>query len=458
MPVMQVKYIFLRKTSKDIKDGNQGFNATPFKDMFKGIFNNITEKSFDISINNTLYTVDYKNSSKKNGSICYLSLVVEGTLFQCAKILNEANTKLTKGIHRKDYNIILSFDGVSHYFCNRVYPKFNLFERKIRELIFSILVKSLGINWYDATIQDTLKTEIEKQTKGMNRSDLIERALYEMTIYQLETYLFTPYRELDISTMIDNELSQTKINEKTKEEIVDIINKCRAKCLWDRFFENSIQINNLQSNLETIRYYRNSVAHSKHFYKEDYDKCNRMLNKLLRQMDKAIDEIEIRTFSRGDIRESLSVLAETFGLFYKGIASLMSPTIKEISQQLAKATQINIPKVQFDVPKIDPQFAVQLNAITAGLKINPQIEAELKAQMKAFKGISSTLNGINKFNTPLMPQLKVLKATPEEIEQAKAEINEKIKKTTKGYIPEKQELQITETDVATVHDTEVSED
>lgn len=31
----------------------------------------------------------------------------------------------------------------------------------------------------------------------MSESELIEKALHEMTMYQLETYLFIPYRELD---------------------------------------------------------------------------------------------------------------------------------------------------------------------------------------------------------------------------------------------------------------------
>lgn len=373
---MQVKYIFLRKNKKD---GDKEDSSLTIREMFKLLFINVTKDSFNLKIDNNIYKVQYKNSNRRNGNTYYLSLLVEGTQFQCAGILNEVNSLLTKGAHRKNYNIILSFDGVSLYYCNKIYPKFNLFERKMRELIFNILVKAFGIDWYDATISSELKAELA--AKGLKQSDLIERALYEMTISQLEIYLFTPYREVDFDTIIDEELSQYIINQKTKEEIVKILDKCRAKCLWDRFFENRIQIHNLQSNLEEIRLYRNSVAHSKYFYKKDFDNCNRLLIKLLNQIDRAIKDIELRTFSKIDIGESLSVFSETIALIYQGISGNLIPAMKEFSKVLAKYSKINIPKIQFDFPKIDPQLAFQLKQLSAAVKINPDIQARLNSNL-----------------------------------------------------------------------------
>lgn len=365
---MQVKYIFLKKNNKDDDKG-----AVTIKEMIDLLFANVTKNSFNLEIDNNFYTIKY-NYSNKNSDTYYLSLLVEGTQFQSARILNEVNRLLTKGAHRKDYYIILSFDGVSLYFCNKIYPKFNLFERKIRELIFNILIKAFGIDWFDATFSNELKADLA--SKKMKPSELIERALYEMTISQLEMYLFTPYREVDINKVIDYDLSQSVINTKTKEEIINVLDKCRAKCLWDRFF-NSIQINSWQSNLVEIRLFRNSVAHSKYFYKKDYDKCNRLLNKLLKQIDKAIDEIEKRTFSKTEIGESLSVFSETIGFICQGILENITPAIKEFSKALAQYSKINIPKVQFDIPKIDPQLALQIKQLSvAATKIDPEIIAK----------------------------------------------------------------------------------
>lgn len=368
MKEMQVKYIFLQKNSIEGSRDLSVFMA-PFKKMFIVLFENVTDYSFDIQVDDKYCTVRYKYSSKIRGNTCYLTLVAEGTLFQCAKVLNEANSKLIKGSHRKNYSIILSFDGVSNYYCNRIYPKFNLFERKIRELIFCILVEAFGINWYDATVSDTLKTEIKKN--GMNQSNLIEKALYEMTIFQLETYLFTPYRELDMYTILEDKLNQKNIYNKSKDEIIDILDKCRARSLWDRFFEGKIQIADLQANLKKIRDYRNDVAHCKHFYNDDYIICNRLLNKVIGQLNKTINDIEIRTFSRIDIGVSLSVLSEAIGLFQKNISDIMTPTMKSISEMLAQISKL--PKIQFDIPKIDPKVFSQFNALMNIPKFNYEL-------------------------------------------------------------------------------------
>ena len=376
MPLMQVKYIFLKKNKED---DDKEVSCLTIKEMFQLLFTNVTKDCFDLDIDNNIHTVKYKYSNKRNGNTYYLSLLGEGTQFQCAGILNEVNRLLTKGAHRKDYNIILSFDGVSLYFCNKIYPKFNLFERKMRELIFDILVKAFGIDWYDATISSELKAELA--SKGLKQTDLIERALYEMTIFQLEMYLFTPYREVDTETVIDEKLSQSIINKKTKEEIIHILDECRAKCLWDRFFENKIQIHNLQKNLEEIRFYRNCVAHSKYFYEKDYNECNQLLNKLLKQIGTAIDDIEIRTFSKTDIGESLSVFSEAIGLIYKDILDNITPAMKEFSKLLAQYSKINIPKIQFDFPKIDPQLALQLKQLSAAFKIDPITQARFNSNL-----------------------------------------------------------------------------
>lgn len=216
MPIMQVKYIFLRKNNGTHEENNKEVSILSLKQIFDIIFSNVTKDSFEIEIDNTIHKINYKSSKLHNGNTYYLKLIVEGTRFYCARILNEVNMALIKGTHRKDYNIILSFDGISLYYCDEIYPKFNLFERKIRELIFGILIKAFGVNWYNATISSDLKIEMEKQTKGMKQSDLIEKALYEMTIFQLETYLFTPYREVNVIDVIDNELNPGIIAKKLK--------------------------------------------------------------------------------------------------------------------------------------------------------------------------------------------------------------------------------------------------
>lgn len=125
-----------------------------------------------------------------------------------------------------------------------------------------------------------------------------------------------------------------------------------------------------------IRSYRNSVAHSKYFYKVDYDNCNKILNNLLKQLDRAIVDIETRTFSNNDIGESISVFAEAIGLAYQGIIGNLTPVIKKLSETMAKAVKINIPKIQFDMPKVDFKIAQQLSSLTASVLTPTVLDAE----------------------------------------------------------------------------------
>ncbi len=387
MSAMQMKYIFLQKNNVFEKAGERGSHFAVFGKMFRVLFKNVTNNSFDIEVEGYLYTINFKISSNKSGNPYYLTLSVEGKISKCAIILNETNIRLLKGSHRKEYNIILTFDCISHYYCNKIYPKFNYFERKIRELIFFILIKSLGVDWYGATVSQELKNELAK--KGFNHSDLIERALYEMTISQLETYLFEPYRVVEVDSIIDDQLGTLSVSKMTKEQIIEVLDMCRAKSLWERFFEGSVSIDDFRTNLGIIREYRNNVAHSKYFYKDDYIKCNRLINKLIKQIENAIETIEVRTFGIMDIGKSLGVLAGA-------VALLFTPALKA----MAEASKISI-------PKINTQLAEQLKAMAEASRISaPNINTQLAEQLKAMAEVSRM--SIPKTNTQLAEQLKAM--------------------------------------------------
>ena len=431
MSAMQMKYIFLRKNNILEKDGVESSYNAIFTKMFGVLFKNVANNSFDIEVEGYLYTINFKLTSNKSSYTYYLTLFVEGKISKCAKILNEVNVRLLRGSHRKEYNIILTFDCISHYYCNKIYPKFNFFERKIRELIFFILVKSLGVDWYNATFSQELKNELTK--KGFKNSDLIEKALYEMTISQLETYLFEPYRVVEAESVIDDQLNALSLSKMTKEQIIEALDMCRAKSLWERFFESSVSIDDLQTNFGIIREYRNSVAHSKYFYKDDYIKCNRILNKLINQIENAIETIEVRTFGVIDIGKSLGVLAGAVALLFAPALKTMieasrisipkiNPQVAEQIKALSEASRISIPKInpqvaeqikalseatRINISKINPQVAEQIKALSEATrisfpKINPQVAEQIKALSEA------TRISFPKINPQITAQIKVM--------------------------------------------------
>lgn len=366
---MQMKYIFIKK-KEDVKKTNSGINlsdlASPIRPMLKKIFSNLSKDSFQIGIDGINYKVNYTSSGNN------LILNTNETDSKSVKILNETNAILLKGEHRKDYNIALSFDGVSYYYCNKIYPKFNLFERKIRELVFNILLKSFGSEWYEKTVGIQLDKEIKANAKSSSKSRLIEGALYEMTIFQLETYLFMPYRDIDVNDLIDNKLSEEAIKEKSMDEIIKIISKGRARSIWDRFFKDEINIDDIRSKLEEIRSYRNSVAHCKYFYMDEYKKCSRLLNGIIKQLDIAIESIESRMFRKIDVTESLAAFSEILHKYNEQFNISLEPMKKMISEFGKYTLSINT----FDLWKTMSSSVSKIQAISQLYKMDHNILEE----------------------------------------------------------------------------------
>lgn len=363
---MQMKYIFIKK-KKDVKGNDSKIYlrdlASPIKLMLKKLFSSLSDDSFEIQIGEVNSKVHYISSGNN------LILSTKETDAKSVKILNETNAILLKGEHRRDYNIAVSFDGVSFYYCNKIYSKFNLFERKIRELVFNILIKAFGNSWYDETVGEQLDKEIKANAKSSSKDKLIEQALYEMTIFQLETYLFMPYREIDTDNLIDFELNEEAIKEKSKDEIIKILNKGRAKSLWDKFFLQEINIDNLHSKIEEIRNYRNSVAHCKHFYRDEYKECSQLLSGIIKQLDIAIENIESRTFRKNDITESLAALAGVMNQYNEQLKISLEP-IQNMAKELNKYV---LPKITFNLSQGLLTYINKMQPISQSYKMNLNI-------------------------------------------------------------------------------------
>ncbi|MEA1962270.1 MAG: hypothetical protein U9N81_13555 [Bacillota bacterium] len=168
---------------------------------------------------------------------------------------------------KEQYNIILAYDGVSKYYCDRAYPDLNEFERNVRNLVFRIVTKAFGAKWLDKTateeMKNGLKASIQTRPKTLRDERLIEAALYEMDIRELENYLFLSQRDVSCEQVVDVVLSPENLKQMTKEQVVDKLGTARPRSLWERQFAEKVSIDGLQETLQQIRVLRNQVAHAK---------------------------------------------------------------------------------------------------------------------------------------------------------------------------------------------------
>lgn len=292
---MRIEYMFMGKKSED---------RTPHKKdiakSFGNCFENVTKNTFTIKPKNKTYTIHYSaNSCPAEGTtdkysvydVC-ICMDTEDTA-KCAELLDIVNTRLTEcGDIRRDYNIVITYNEMSGYYSKKIYPSFYTFESKLRCLVYKILIKTFGRTWIEQAMPEEIRNVIKGKLKESEGSDndvkLIEKALDEMTYFELDTFLFSENRGIDAEEFLHSVESKEDLDELTKDQLIALITSNRKKSIWDRFFKDKVQMDDLRDNLEELRKERNKVAHCKKFTKSDYEKTEKLLNEMIESLDIAL--------------------------------------------------------------------------------------------------------------------------------------------------------------------------
>ena len=319
---MKIEYMFITKKPMEIPPQKRDIIQ-----VFKKCFTDVTKNTFAIKPKRKTYTISYKansctteNSTEKFSvyDVTVMIDVVENA--KCAELLDIVNSKIsTCSEIRMKYHIVITFNEMSGYYAKKIYPLFFSFESKLRCLVYKILIKSFGCNWIDKTMQQELYNKIQEKIaidEGSNsQARIIEKALDEMTYSNLETFLFSEGREIDADEFLHALETEKKLHDMTKEELIDLITSNRKQSIWNKYFKNKVQIDNLKNKLEVLRVERNKVAHFKKFTKADFDKAQGLLNELIDTLDlalyaNAIIEPDLNTFE--------DIIKAFFGLLFMG--------------------------------------------------------------------------------------------------------------------------------------------
>ena len=146
------------------------------------------------------------------------------------QLLGQIDDAISKTAERKYYYVIKNYDGMSEEYCQKLYPKFACFERKLREVVFILLTKAYGGNWYEKTKIPDIHEAVAQKARG--DESLISEALEHMDYAMLEKYLFEK-RIPNYEEIVDNSLSYDNLNKMSKEEICTIIERMRRRSLWE---------------------------------------------------------------------------------------------------------------------------------------------------------------------------------------------------------------------------------
>lgn len=464
---MRIEYIFIRKNNEPVQVSEKIYTLTPpFKPFLKSLFEDVSEDSFKIKLKTREYDVFYNYTTSKSesseiqNSIYYLTISIDGQRKErCAEILDLANKTILSAGAKEQYNIILAYDGVSKYYCDRTYPRLNEFERSIRNLVFRILTKAFGAKWLDKTATDeeknNLKAKIQIRPKLLRDERLIEEALYEMDIKELENYLFVPKRDVSCEQVVDTILSEEKLAQMTKEEIESELAAARPKSLWERQFAHKVSIDGLHDKLKELRILRNKVAHAKAFSGEDFSNCQGIVKDMNAQIEQAILDVSekeydlsetIRTISDfGDawtstiskafehnmgISSALSELGSSIKNAYQALNAMPSLEVSGALKHLADLTPIisavqNSPMMEIQkrwdaIKPIMPSPAVMQAANQAA-----QTMQLMRPQMEAIQRIYRLNNFLAAFEPPIFPTNSLTSISEDEEREDDYEENEK---------------------------------
>lgn len=291
----------------------------------------------------------------------YLDVMVEGkSKNQLVTCLEHIQKALQNSGVQSDYIMIISYDAISEYYCNKIYPKLNNVERNMRKLLFNIYIVNLGREYYKATVSDDLQSKIKSviKPKGNQKQKeitVIQEFFYSFEFNDIQNLLFVPkWTSIDEDTKKDFLERNKDLASLSDDTLRAAFVSLEPKSDWDRFFSSKITDVDFKDILNTFRIHRNAVAHCKFFNRDSYHDCNKAISRLNKAILLAIQLTEEEDFvKKNDIalRESFASIKNAFteysvklsAVINEIMQSMFSPisqALKELTSSIYSAYQI----------------------------------------------------------------------------------------------------------------------
>ncbi len=246
-------------------------------------------------------TLDFE--TVKVNSVTYFDIKIDkkDTEDNIIKILEEFNNKLLKRNNelKKYFIIILSYDSISEYYCNKIYPKLNQFERKLKKLFFTLYTSRFKEKFFETTIPNEVQKNSKKIINNAHREVKLQESIYSLDFSAIKKILFEKtwnyYDETQIKRFLSRNEDLTKLDD---EKIRNFITNIHPKNDWERFFTNKQLPLEFGEIISDIAKLRNRVAHSKLFNKSQYNQLKKLLDSAISNIDKAINVTETEDFQK----------------------------------------------------------------------------------------------------------------------------------------------------------------
>lgn len=315
--------------------GVQGYISKAFPDASPLLNRSIFKKIYNFKLCVSGIAYEIVISQYDVGKDAYLDIIVEGKtkaqIIKCFEYIEE--TLFNSGIE-DDYICVISYDAVSEYYCNKIYPKLNTLERKLRRLLYNTYIVNFGLEYYEQTIITDVqnKTNAKIGKKGNKREKRNKEFFDNVDFGDIQRILFTAtwnkYDEKQKQKFLNN---NPDLSELSDEELRIKFSEFSPKSDWQRFFAHKIDDTIMVENtINDIREFRNQTAHCKHFSADDYKECVAAIRKLSRVIDQAIKMTEEQDFEKKNremLQLSIEIIKNSFNEVTKSIRESIKPII-----------------------------------------------------------------------------------------------------------------------------------
>lgn len=287
--------------------------------------NKLFETQYELEINNKGNVGNALFILHRAGEATYLKIQVENrTNKKAIELLEEIQNKLFLTDIRKDYLDIISFDGVSEHYCNKLYSELGKLERLLRSLLLKVYTLNYKQEYYEKfnteiinkakgnirvgkntpLSKGEMRTEYEVGGKKLDQLAYAQHFFESLDFNTLETLLFTKRtRDEDLEKLDEFLSNNDDLSEVSDSVLRNKYNAMRPQSDWERLFREKVGIEDMKESLDEIREIRNRVAHCRPVCKADYDRAKALCKTINKALEKAITLTEDEDFRKKNLEE-----------------------------------------------------------------------------------------------------------------------------------------------------------
>lgn len=220
--------------------------------------------------------------------------------------------QVIREINQKMGNLFLIntiWNDIDLYYGEKLYPQISEVENKLRKIIYLLMLKTIGSEWFDKGTPQKFQKDINNVVQKNNKSeaDIAGELLRYADFITLGKFFTAPYALQSDLKKLFAELSKYVYDKDekdrelglTKEILKDLSDKYEPKNNWDRYFSNKLSAKNsnkFSKDWSSLYDLRNKVAHGKQIRKDDYTKAQKLIDMFTKDFDeciKIIDSLEM---------------------------------------------------------------------------------------------------------------------------------------------------------------------